>query len=215
MNARSRGVVALAGAVAGLSLLAAGCGGGGSPPSAVANLGTTTGATETTQSPATGSVTSKGGKQDAMRSYAVCMRKNGVPNFPDPGKDGGIAISSKDGLNPGSPQFRKADTTCKKLLPNGGEATPAERAKMQSQMLRYSACMRSHGVPNFPDPQFSNNGARLTIGPRSGIRPNGPQFQAAQRACQSIVPGLKTGQARAEGGSSPGGGSKTGGAVAP
>jgi hypothetical protein len=41
--------------------------------------------------------------------------------------------------------------------------------------------MRSHGVPDFPDPTFSNG----NIGQR-GIDPRSPQFEAAGKACASL-----------------------------
>jgi hypothetical protein len=50
--------------------------------------------------------------------------------------------------------------------------------------------MRSHGISDFPDPQITGGGIRISIraGQGSDLNPNNPQFQAAQRACQSIAP---------------------------
>ena len=48
--------------------------------------------------------------------------------------------------------------------------------------------MRSHGVTNFPDPTIQGGGLRLVIGPKSGIDPNSPLFQHAQKACASFMP---------------------------
>jgi hypothetical protein len=48
--------------------------------------------------------------------YAQCMRKNGVPTFPDP--QGG-ALDPGD-VNPNSPQFKAADQKCQSLRPAGG-----------------------------------------------------------------------------------------------
>ncbi len=48
--------------------------------------------------------------------------------------------------------------------------------------------MRSHGVTNFPDPTTQGGGLRLVIGPKSGIDPNSPLFQHAQKACASFMP---------------------------
>jgi hypothetical protein len=48
--------------------------------------------------------------------YAQCMRKNGVPQFPDP--EGG-ALDPGD-VNPNSPQFKAADQKCQSLRPAGG-----------------------------------------------------------------------------------------------
>jgi hypothetical protein len=45
--------------------------------------------------------------------------------------------------------------------------------------------MRSHGVPNFPDP--GSNGT-LQITPASGINPLSPAFQAARQACKQYFP---------------------------
>src|SRR5215468_7255891 len=52
----------------------------------------------------------------------------------------------------------------------------------------FSACMRSHGVPNFPDPDAQGR-LRLQGGPGTGINPDSPQFQAAQKACHKLLPG--------------------------
>lgn len=60
--------------------------------------------------------------------------------------------------------------------------------------LKFSQCMRSHGVTNFPDPQITGNRATIQISGRAGangaggLDPQSPQFQAAQSACQSLLP---------------------------
>jgi hypothetical protein len=46
--------------------------------------------------------------------------------------------------------------------------------------------MRSHGVPNFPDPV--NGVISGSAGSGSGFDPRSPQFQAAQQACKSLLP---------------------------
>lgn len=54
--------------------------------------------------------------QARMLKYAQCMRKNGVPDFPDP-QGGALDIGD---LNPDSPQFKAADQKCQSLRPSGG-----------------------------------------------------------------------------------------------
>jgi hypothetical protein len=164
-----------------IAVVAAGCGSSSGDPS-VASLG---GAT-TTESDSSTSTTSK---ESGGRAFAACMRSHGVPNFPDPSSGGGINIGPRSGINPDSPQFQSAERTCQKFLPAGKAPTAADRAKMQEQLLKFSACMRTHGVPNFPDPQFSAGGARVKIGPGAGINPNSPQFEQAQRECKRYLPG--------------------------
>jgi hypothetical protein len=76
---------------------------------------------------------------------------------------------------------------------------------MQAQALQFSQCMRAHGVPNFPDPQFnSNGGISLHISANSGIDPNSPIFKAAQQACQSLLPGANGGTTKSGTGTSGG-----------
>ncbi len=65
----------------------------------------------------------------------------------------------------------------------------------------YAACMRSHGVPNFPDP---NGKGAFEYTPGSGIDPSSPKFQAASKACASLIP--QAGSGPPGGAGSPGGG---------
>jgi len=199
------GVAAFAVALSGLAFLAAGCGSPSATPG-VASLGTTSttaaGATATGsgggQAQTSGgsgggaSLAIAGGKAADMTKFASCMRSHGVPNFPDPSAQGGISITPSMGIDPSSPQFQSAQGACQKLMPRGQAPSPAQQAQMQTQALKFSACMRSHGLPNFPDPTFSGCGVSLKINSSSGIEPNSPQFQAAQKACQKNLPGLAT-----------------------
>jgi hypothetical protein len=179
--------VAVAAALATLGVAAASC--GGSPSTnGVAQLTTTS--STTTSSSAQGT-----SKAAGARAYSACMRKNGVPNFPDPDSRGGLTINAGPGtgLKPTSPQFRHAESVCAKYLPNGGKVDPAAQAKAIQAALRFSKCMRSHGITNFPDPQVSGNSIGLRFRRGSGFDPQSPQFRAAQRACQKEMPGPKGG----------------------
>jgi hypothetical protein len=56
----------------------------------------------------------------SMRKLSICMRKNGVPNFPDPGANGlQLNASPTNGLNPRSPQFQAAMNKCAGGGPKG------------------------------------------------------------------------------------------------
>jgi hypothetical protein len=46
--------------------------------------------------------------------------------------------------------------------------------------------MRSHGVPNFPDPSA---GGGIQIHVSSGVNPFSPSFKAAQASCRKLLPG--------------------------
>ena len=55
--------------------------------------------------------------------------------------------------------------------------------------LRYSQCMRAHGVPNFPDPTIDGGifGGIAKLGPNV-IDSASPQFAAADKACEHLDP---------------------------
>lgn len=93
-----------------------------------------------------------------------------------------------DGVPVNGPAFQAAMRECRSYLPHGGRPTAAQTAKAKAQALAMSRCMRSHGVPNFPDPTFQtgpngNVGVRLS---GAGVDPSSPAFQAAQKACASV-----------------------------
>jgi hypothetical protein len=75
----------------------------------------------------------------------------------------------------------------------GSMHSSAESASNPStQLLTFSKCMRSHGLPSFPDP----NGQGIHIGPGSGINPSSPAFRAARSVCGKLLPGGGPGNQR-------------------
>jgi hypothetical protein len=65
------------------------------------------------------------GQYEGALKYADCMRKNGVPDFPDPkrGANGGVILGGS-GVNPNSPSFQKAQQACRSIMQAPG--APAE-----------------------------------------------------------------------------------------
>ena len=220
LGARPRALAAVSALVA-VGVLVAGCGGGGKSPG-VANVSTsstsssqrsssstTNGSGGTALSgggPSTGSgsgaprsgfAIQTGNPQKALK-LAQCMRANGVANFPDPNGQGVIQGS---GIDPNSSQFQRAQQRCAKEVGGGaGTRSPAQIAQAQAAALAFSKCMRSHGLPGFPDPQFSSGGGiRIRISAQSGsgssgLDPNSPVFKKAQQACGSLLPGRASGK---------------------
>jgi hypothetical protein len=131
---------------------------------------------------------------DPAVAYAECMRENGVPEFPDP-VNGQLQLQATpgSGLDPDSPEFKRAQEACQDLAPAGAEAGGGPDADLQAQVLDYAKCIRENGVPEFPDPDFSGGGVIMQLPP--GVDQNSQQFQSAQQACQDKAPqGLGGGQ---------------------
>jgi hypothetical protein len=131
--------------------------------------------------------------QDAMLKFARCMRQHGI-NFPDPTGSGPVSIHITN-----QQAFDSAQTACERYRAAGEKSiSPAQRAQFQDRALQFARCMRAHGV-NLPDPQTTGNGGAISIhkqvgpggggGGPSGPDPSSPTFQAAQKACQSLLGG--------------------------
>jgi len=70
----------------------------------------------------------------------------------------------------------------------GAAPSPAQRVQQEVVGLLFSRCMRSHGVPNYPDPRApSGGGLGFVVFGGSGIDPAAPLFRIAQRSCFSIL----------------------------
>ncbi len=155
-------------ALASAALLLAGCGGGSSPNGGVARLGSGagSGATATRGAAAPGS----GSLEAQALAFAGCMRSSGVPNFPDPSGGGGFLFRKSAGVDPSSLSYAAAQAKCKKYLPTGPGSGPPPSAQTLAHYLKVAQCMRSHGVPDFPDPRISlPSNPRAALGPGGGI----------------------------------------------
>ncbi len=171
---RSRRTVGLA-ALALTALLATACSGG---------------------SPSAGPNGSRGpGNVLQMDVFAKCIRNHGETNFyfsspnsnPSPASySAGPPLSFMGyvvyGVNPHVAPFPAAMKACKHLLPGGGP--PPVTQKQIDSMVRFAACMRSHGFPDYPDPIVRNGGVKQQPLP-ANIDTSSAQFQVAQKTCTS------------------------------
>jgi hypothetical protein len=100
-----------------------------------------------------------------------------------------LLVAACGGSSPNSGVAQLGSTT--RTSASSSAATPASGAP-GGQALKYSACMRSHGEPNFPDPEISSSGdstsVRVRITPSSGIDPGSQVFKDAQQACRAFAP---------------------------
>ncbi|MGH9106687.1 MAG: hypothetical protein ACRDZX_12790 [Acidimicrobiales bacterium] len=119
------------------------------------------------------------------------MRAHSVPNFPDPDAEGNIKMSSSgSGVDALSPQYQAAAKACQKLEPTTGQSTSPPGAQLLGEWLKYAACMRSHGIIDYPDPKpIGNYGVMVQIPKSLHIDQGSPQFLPANKACQPLLKG--------------------------
>ncbi|HEX4402271.1 MAG TPA: hypothetical protein VHZ98_13185 [Galbitalea sp.] len=124
-----------------------------------------------------------------LLAYSQCMRSHGLADFPDPNSQGvieGKSSSSAGGtpsdLNPNSPTYQAAQKACQRYASGG--TSSADQAKQLTQALKFTACMRSHGVTQFPDPTVVDG--QIEFNAAAGLGRT-PQFATANRACQYLL----------------------------
>jgi hypothetical protein len=77
----------------------------------------------------------------------------------------------------------------------GSQGPPASASQSRASAsndapFRYARCIRSHGVPSFPDPQVTSSPGSTSVRqmvPASVA--NTPKFKSAQKACGGLLPG--------------------------
>jgi hypothetical protein len=176
-------LIPLSAAIAGVALLAAGCG-----------------ATTTTST--SGSLSGKSPPGDFVANaykYSACMRAHGVANFPDPKvthTSGGTQVAIK-AVGPASPQYKSAQQACRGILPPPSAADQAQQAADQRRhaqdLVSFARCLRSHGITRFPDPNAQGQLSLQEV-QADGIDLQAPSFRAAALAC---VPASNGGVTRA------------------
>jgi hypothetical protein len=149
-----------------LTVLTAGCGSSNGPSSSTA---------------------SSGGPLVRALAYTRCMRRHGIHDFPDPTTPpgGGVTFQFNGGagsdLNQNDPTFQAASQACRTLSP-GGQQAPTAPTRQIAEEVTWARCLRSHGVPGFPDPNSSGAIDSAKFDPTSAA------FQRASAACKSLQP---------------------------
>jgi hypothetical protein len=165
---------ALAAAAAVIALLATACGGGAS----------------TSSTPGLMSLSSL---TNQALAYAKCMRAHGIPNFPDPtvedsARSKGVGFNVPSGVDQHSTQYVSASKLCQKQT-GFGHISAAQMQAGMAALLKYSECMRSHGITNFPDPQENSQNIGFSGTAMAGIDQNAPRFKDADKTCRPLLPG--------------------------
>jgi len=147
-----------------------------------------------------GTATNAKASAGQLLQFSRCMRSHGLPQFPDP-SGGRLQFSPGSGLSPQSPAFQTAQKACRRLLPGGGPGAFKPTKAQFAAALAFSKCMRSHGLPHFPDPLGSvpaGSGPIISLHgmlfrPGAGMDPMSPAFQQAASHCGVRLPGRPRG----------------------
>ena len=179
--------------IAVLALLAAACGGS---PSAAGPGGS-----------------SSQGRSSSSRSavgYSACMRSHGVLSFPDPDSSGHLPKADPQQLGVSASQLEAAQRDCQHVLPNTGASfrqqtqqcfladacPPALVEQILTVQRRYARCIRSHGVPNWPDPTIDSQGRPYFDVSKAGVSSqytHSSAFASKDRECERLVSGSSGG----------------------
>jgi hypothetical protein len=152
---------------------------------------------------------STAGQEDDQQlvKFAKCMREHGLDVSTPTGASGAIRIGGKG--KPGNiHQLEAAQQACKAYQPKGPKQnlSPQEKVAREEQVLKFAKCMREHGIEVHASTADGGVGIKVqsqagTGGPR-GPNPESPAFQAAQKACQRLLP-IPPGAKRQEFGGAP------------
>jgi len=120
--------------------------------------------------------------------FVVCARAHGQPDFPEPTWDAQGRPQFPDGTQISSEVRQACGSILNDLPPQDRErsSTPGNDPAM---MQRFAACMRAHGIQDWPDPNADGDfplppslAGSVKGGPRL------PQIQAARNDCRQYDP---------------------------
>jgi hypothetical protein len=191
-------ILAATATVALTALALAGCSSSGSSPPQVASIGTSSApGTSSRASADPGTSTSPGASSRGtgatiagnvtplLNEWAACERSHGDPDQSDPtvSADGVIYISVPLNAQPAGNLHERTGTCSQYVAQAANElkaANPVAPPPDQAELLKYTACMRANGVPNYPYP--SPNSDQLNFN-AAGVDPNSPAFVRANDLC--------------------------------
>jgi len=140
----------------------------------------------------------------AAVGYSQCMRSHGLPGFPDPASNGALPKTSAEQLGVSNSRFQAAQRACQPLLPNAASlqqqaqqclsadtCPPAVVQQMLTADRAFARCVRSHGVPNWPDPTLDSEGRPVFNLAPAGITHDQARSQPIAgelTACQRLDP---------------------------
>src|SRR5579859_7897760 len=137
-------------------------------------------------------------------TYSHCMRSHGVPDYPDPASNGALPKAGAQDLGVSDSRFQAAQSACQHLLPaatsfqqqaqqclQAGNCPQALVQQMLTADRAFARCLRSHGVPNWPDPTVGSEGRPVFNLVPAGIthsQTHSPPISTQLAECQQLDP---------------------------
>jgi hypothetical protein len=177
-----------------LSVILAAC--GGSSSSTASPTTSTSPSTATSPSTSGGAGTARAGGSAAFAKYTQCLTSHGVPASATgfggrrrPGTATTPGATTVPATRPTIPaQYQAAFKSCASLLPRGGGGFFGGGQANSAQAAAYRNCLTIHGVTLPSTPSTTPGQTRPAGGFGGGQFANNPTFQAAQKACASLLP---------------------------
>ncbi|HUC57048.1 MAG TPA: hypothetical protein VMA95_06580 [Streptosporangiaceae bacterium] len=170
---------------------------------AIAVLASAAALTAACDSPSSAAGGGSSGTDGSAVRYVSCMRSHGVPEYPEASSSGQlpkITPSNESQLGVSQTRFNAAQSACQKLWPYQRLTVAQQRVEL-ADAVKFARCMRSRGVPGFPDPTTDPDSGRVEFvisKSKDGFDINSPQILAKVRICErglpaSILPGSPDG----------------------
>ena len=118
-----------------------------------------------------------------LNQWAACERSHGDPDQSDPTVSAGgvIYIAVPQGAQPAGNLHERTGTCSQYVAQAANElraANPVAPPPDQAELLKYVACMRANGVPNYPYP----NGDQTNFN-GTGVDPDSPAVERVNDLC--------------------------------
>ena len=130
-------------------------------------------------------------RSSSVIAWTQCVRSHGVPDFPGPDSSGRIPkITSGQQVGVGDSVLQAAQGACQALWPYQAPSQAQQRQEL-TDALKFAECMRSHGVPKFPDPTTDPDSGRVKFvisSSQDGFDPQSPQILAKVHECEHGLP---------------------------
>ncbi len=119
------------------------------------------------------------------------MRSHGAPAYPDPNSSGQLPkITAASQVGVSGSRLTAAQGACQALWPYQAPTQAQQRQQLAGD-LTFAQCMRSHGVPNWPDPTTvpPNGLVEFVISvSRDGFNPHSPRIISKGVQCEHVLP---------------------------